>query len=287
MSTNLINSGTGGRTNLINTGIGGSISFIKLPPPSLVKNGLVVQLETANASSYPGSGTTWYDISGNGYNASMTNGTVGYTAGSPGYFSFASTNPPYFLGNSTLADPIIPGTGGITIVSVVSITDLSQRSLLFSKYIYPAVLNSVPSGYDFEVGTLSGLWTNTGRWFLQGSNTNAGIDRRGNTSPFSQNQIYLIACTYDRPTSTAVMYYNNSVLSTNDGSGNQSGIDTLWPNGAYGYAIGTVGPAWDGATYGYVGAFMHMYATFVYNRALSLSEIQQNYTYLKLIYGIS
>jgi len=279
MSTNLINSGTGGRTNLINTGTGGSISFIKLPPPSLVKTGLVVQLETANASSYPGSGTTWYDISGNGYNASMTNGTVGYTAGSPGYFSFASTNPPYFLGNTSLASPIISGTGGVTIASVVSVTDMSQRSTLFSKYSYP----NTPYGYEFELGTISGLWTNTGRWYVQGSNAGVGTDYRGTTA-INANQIYLITATYDHSTYTGVMYYNISTFSSNQGGSSPTSVDTTWPDGTTNYAIGAVGP---GYTPGGQGAYMHLYATFIYNRALSVAEVQQNYTYLKSIYGIS
>jgi len=41
---------------------------------SIVRNGLVLYLDAANQKSYPGSGTAWYDLSGNGKNSTLTNG---------------------------------------------------------------------------------------------------------------------------------------------------------------------------------------------------------------------
>jgi hypothetical protein len=42
--------------------------------PSIPKSGLICLLDAANPKSYPGSGTTWYDISGNGNNGTLING---------------------------------------------------------------------------------------------------------------------------------------------------------------------------------------------------------------------
>jgi len=42
--------------------------------PKTVTNGLVLALDAADKNSYPGSGTTWFDLSGNGYNGTLTNG---------------------------------------------------------------------------------------------------------------------------------------------------------------------------------------------------------------------
>ena len=42
--------------------------------PSIVSDGLVLCLDAANTKSYPGSGTTWTDISGKGYDGTLTNG---------------------------------------------------------------------------------------------------------------------------------------------------------------------------------------------------------------------
>ena len=44
--------------------------------PSIVTSGLQLCLDAANPRSYPGSGTIWYDVSGNGYQATMSNLTA-------------------------------------------------------------------------------------------------------------------------------------------------------------------------------------------------------------------
>ena len=49
--------------------------------PSIVTKGLQVCLDAFNSQSYPGSGTTWYDVSGNG-----NNGT--FNIGSPSFSTF-------------------------------------------------------------------------------------------------------------------------------------------------------------------------------------------------------
>jgi hypothetical protein len=42
--------------------------------PKIVTDGLILALDAANTKSYPGSGTTWTDLSGNGNNGSLVNG---------------------------------------------------------------------------------------------------------------------------------------------------------------------------------------------------------------------
>ena len=42
--------------------------------PRIVRDGLVLYLDAANIKSYPGSGTTWTDISGKGYDGTLING---------------------------------------------------------------------------------------------------------------------------------------------------------------------------------------------------------------------
>ena len=54
--------------------------------PSTVMNGLVLCLDAANSKSYPGSGDTWFDLSGRGNNGTLVNG-VGYDSGNGGSFS--------------------------------------------------------------------------------------------------------------------------------------------------------------------------------------------------------
>jgi hypothetical protein len=55
--------------------------------PRTVTSGLVLYLDAANSKSYPGSGTTWTDLSGNGNNGTLVNG-VGYSGSNLGSLSF-------------------------------------------------------------------------------------------------------------------------------------------------------------------------------------------------------
>ena len=44
--------------------------------PRIVRDNLVLYLDAANTKSYPGSGTTWTDISGKGHHGTLINGTI-------------------------------------------------------------------------------------------------------------------------------------------------------------------------------------------------------------------
>jgi len=55
--------------------------------PRIVTNGLVLCLDAGNRQSYPGSGTTWTDLSGNGKNGTLTNGPT-YTSANVGAIVF-------------------------------------------------------------------------------------------------------------------------------------------------------------------------------------------------------
>ena len=59
--------------------------------PSIVTDGLVLCLDAGNPKSYPGSGTTWTDLSGNGNTGTLVNG-VGYNSGNLGSLVFDGSN---------------------------------------------------------------------------------------------------------------------------------------------------------------------------------------------------
>lgn len=60
--------------------------------PSIITNRLMLCLDAANIKSYPGTGTTWTDLSGNGYNATL----VGSPSFTNGYFSLTGTQSATF-----------------------------------------------------------------------------------------------------------------------------------------------------------------------------------------------
>jgi hypothetical protein len=57
----------------------------------VVTDGLVLYLDAGNKTSYPGSGATWYDLSGNNNHGTLTNGAV-FNSGNGGIISFDGTD---------------------------------------------------------------------------------------------------------------------------------------------------------------------------------------------------
>ena len=54
--------------------------------PSVVTSGLVLALDAGNTKSYPGSGATWTDLSGNGNTGTLQNSPT-YSSANSGYFT--------------------------------------------------------------------------------------------------------------------------------------------------------------------------------------------------------
>ena len=64
--------------------------YVLSPKSSEIEtNGLVLELDASRKMSYPGTSTTWYDLSGEGHNATLNNGP---TFDSDGYISFDGVN---------------------------------------------------------------------------------------------------------------------------------------------------------------------------------------------------
>ena len=76
--------------------------------PSIVTTGLILCLDAANPKSYPGTGTTWYDVSGNGNNHDLT--------GSPPW-----ANNKFTLDGSTQGFTRASSINGVTITCTVVI----------------------------------------------------------------------------------------------------------------------------------------------------------------------
>jgi len=69
--------------------------------PFITTSGLVLCWDPANPQSYPGSGTTIYDISGNGNHGTLYNG-VGFSTANNGVLTFDGTND-YVYGGLNMA----------------------------------------------------------------------------------------------------------------------------------------------------------------------------------------
>ena len=100
--------------------------FLNALPP--VRNGLVLELDAANTSSYSGFGNTWYDLTGNGYNYTLTNGPV--------FSSFGTTQNFFFDGSNDRALAINPISLGTThtVSMIIKPSSASEDGILFGDY---------------------------------------------------------------------------------------------------------------------------------------------------------
>jgi hypothetical protein len=107
--------------------------------PNTVTNGLVLSLDAANVKSYPGSGTTWYDLSGNSKNATGVNTPVYSSVGIP-HMDFTSnpTGSVGAIGNKqfTVPSTFLPVSTSFTIETWINrdstSISLGDRESLFS-----------------------------------------------------------------------------------------------------------------------------------------------------------
>lgn len=91
--------------------------------PSYVTSGLILYLDCSESQSYPGSGSTWYDLSGNS-NHFTINGLLTFSS-SNGFNGFSSTNRIYrnsFPSNLKTSQ----GGSGYTTIAIARTTDASR-----------------------------------------------------------------------------------------------------------------------------------------------------------------
>lgn len=71
----------------------------------IVNSGLVLAIDGASNKCYPGSGTAVADLSGNGINGTLTNGT-GHSTTSNGYFTFDASDDYINMSSSSIIDDL-------------------------------------------------------------------------------------------------------------------------------------------------------------------------------------
>lgn len=226
--------------------------------PNTTKSGVVLHLDAANTKSYPGSGTTWYDISGNGNNATLTNGPV-YDSTNQGSFTFDSANDTAIVASSAS----IPVGAAARTVSVWFYTNTTTwANDVNTLFFYGAGSNGQAFGIDMSTFPAMEFftWGGTGR------------DLTFNTT-FSQVGWKNIQITYNGATSVLI-YENGSLTQTLTLSS-----ATSTPSSSM--YIGSINPSLISGYYdGKVPQVL------VYNRSLSAAEVQQNFQALRGRYGI-
>lgn len=221
--------------------------------------------DPGNPESYSGTGTTLFDLSGNGRN-SVISGSPTYVSGQGGYFDFDGANDYirtpnlYNSGNEshTLEVWIRPDALGDVIWSDIGQTGINTA------YHFAGAETYTSGGSDLA---------NVGIW-------NAGIQqaRASTTLNLTLGGWIQIVRTYDGST---LRGYSNGEL---DGSTNTA-WDTPWEGGGGNEWFIALGATDSTNLYG-GGWFLGQYGTVrFYNRALSEDEIRKNYEATKPLYS--
>ena len=217
----------------------------------LVTSGLVLWLDASIAASYSGTGTTWYDLSGQNNNVVMQNsGSISYTSSgggyftltSNGYFNKATTTLPTGSNAYSMSAWIQLGTtwGGQGIIGIGSSTSGNQTNQ-FRTTSTNAVINY---WYGNDYGVTTSLDPTT-QWF----NIVAQFDGANRSIWLNGSQVGSQA--------SAGLNVSSSLLQV--GATNVNGSEPL--QGKIGQAL-------------------------IYNRALTSTEIAANYTAIRSRYGV-
>jgi hypothetical protein len=219
--------------------------------PNLIDNGVVITLDAANPVSYPGTGTTWYDISGNGNNGTLTNGPT-FSSNNGGVITLDGTNDYIF----------IPNNASFNVADNISIE------------MWVKIGTSQPNDLGFLIkysdGYLFYITNDSGHKFAFDSRNGDGTYYRtiGTTNIQDGVWKYLVA----QKTGLSYTVYVNGIL---EGSTTANTVGNI--SGNVNLSLGT-----DGGTYlnGQIGLFK------IYNRPLSPAEIFQNYNVVKGRFGL-
>lgn len=237
--------------------VGYYADFLSLPKPNnLVTSGLVMHVDAGNTASYPGSGATWTDLAGNA--------TGGELVGSP---TFNSANGGFLGFNGNYA-------------RFQNSTALDTQTPTVEVWVKPDDVNQ--SGFFFEKGALNtqySLFLYNGYLYWRMNTSSSGLtDLRPTvaTVGLSTTQWHHLAATYASATGRRI--YANGTLVASDGLA--SAINTNNGGMSIGAYDGYNGAS--GRSYFYYGALA---VCRIYNRALSLAEVQQNYNDQKARFG--
>lgn len=238
---------------------------------SIVSQGLLIHLDAGNVSSYPGTGSEWYDLSGNNYHMSLKGQSMFATSGADSYFDFDWVNYSGVVSHgicdgtisgstaATAANLGIDSSNPKTVVCVAMIDDNqgNNQGGLFD------LGDSGSDGRHFCLRQNGNFTSFRGQFWGSSNDYDFSYDGRGVWTMFSmvyENQV--IHATYG----------NNGVL-----LGEKTSVPTLATSGSRPFEMARYAGA------NYFGGKIGMYL--VYNRALSQTEIQQNYGALSGRFG--
>ncbi len=225
--------------------------------PRIVTDGLILSLDASDKNSYPGSNTTWNDVSGNGNNGTLTNGPT-FNSVNQGSIVFDGTND---------------------YINFSDIFNFTSESFTFSYWINLNNLTTNQVGQG-PIVLYKGAYQSNG--YYDQINTAGGISFVTNQSGASQ-----VTSTNTGIITTSTWY---NISHTRNGSSVRiyiNGVD-LTSTTATHVNPTTSTNVFRLANYqnGYIYGNFKLSSFQTYNRFLSSSEVQQNYNAQKSRFGL-
>ena len=251
--------------------------------PKIVTDGLVLCLDAADRNSYPGSGASWLDLSGNGYNGTLTNGPT-FSSDNAGVFSFDGTDDHVNFGN--ILNSVLSGNDcKFTFSLWTRVDNISGTS-------HHLISKNGDSNFNENQRQLIFLHRNSGKLeFIYYGLNSATIYRviRANNVTLEVSKWYNLVATYDGSIDTnngldrVVIYQNASVVSTymEATAGSLVGLVSSSSRLSLGAMIGqnpSNTPKWLST-----GLFGNVS---IYNKVLSADEVRRNYNATKGRFGL-
>ena len=213
--------------------------------PRIVTDGLVLCLDAANKRSYPGTGTTWTDLSKQGNNGTLTNGPT-FDSANAGSIVFDGTND------------YVEVQGNYHLYSALTISCWFKLTNSMSAGVNPS---SVGAGRIWGKGNNLELRFGSNGTLLGDLGASAALI--STRTSWSNTVWYNLVIMLDTATSTSSMYIQSKL----DSTGSVSSISGETANMQIGKSASGIDPYMSGKISNFT----------IYNRVLTPDEIRQNY----------
>jgi hypothetical protein len=233
-----------------NLGWDGFDSGFYRPPTAIPQSGLLLHLDAGNASSYPGSGNTWFDLASSptANDATLVN-TPTYSTNNGGYFTFAKASSE----SATVSGANVVPSAAYTKAVWFNLTDTASDNNLVS---------GEAGGHFMYLAGTTKLYCGHSNW--------VGYNQYPSTANFSANTWYLVVLTYT--TADGMTLYINGTLDSTYTANKTAHVGDGSTN------IGRFG----------AGNFLNgsVAQVLTYNRAISSAEVTSIYNTTKNRYGL-
>jgi hypothetical protein len=212
----------------------------------IVTNGLVLALDAADRNSYPGSGTTWRDMSGRGNDGILTNGPT-FSSVNGGSMVFDGVDDRVLFSNNAITMGLV-NQSPMTAEAWVKFNSLSN---------YTHIIDGSSNSFHLAIESIG---DGGSMYFYNGSSYQL------NSSPgATTGQWYHIVGIQD--ISEIKIYANGALLTNGTIASGQSALNLTSKTIALGY--------WENNNTRHLNG--NIAVVKLYNRALTASEVLQNY----------